>query len=184
MALGELAVVGVGGVGQSGYGAQARGVRVAPACDGDQVEGVTGRVRPRVGGGLGRDPFPRAAELFQHAHPARPESAVPQQGGDLPGGGGVGAEHQEPAALVQGGGEAGGGAADQRDDFHVLQRPAEAGTGVRDGGGVRQDTHGTGAEHLGEGAADAVEHRIAAGEDGDTATRVRGEQAGDGGPQR
>lgn len=47
-----------------------------------------------------------------------------------------------------------------------------------------QDPRRTGTEHFGEGPADAVEHRVAAGQDGEPAPGVRGEQAGDGRPQR
>lgn len=94
----------------------------------------------------------------------------------------VRAEHQEPSAVVQGGGQTGGGPADEGDDLGVLQWPAEAGRRVGDGGGVRQDAQPvTGL--LGEGAADAVEHGVAAGQDGDPAACVRGEQGGDGGAQ-
>ncbi|GAA5065088.1 hypothetical protein GCM10023336_45670 [Streptomyces similanensis] len=46
---------------------------------------------------------------------------------------------------------------------------------------MRQDAQGVG--FFGEGAADPVEHRVSAGQDGDVAAGVRGEHAWDGGPQ-
>ncbi len=114
---------------------------------------------------------------------ARPEAAVAQERGYLAGGGGVGAEHEQAASLVQGGGESSGRSADEGDDLDVLQGPAEAGAGVGEGGGVREDVYGVGAEFLDEGAPYAVEQGIPAGQHGDRATGVRSEQAGDRGPQ-
>src|SRR5690606_23649957 len=183
---GELAVVFVGRVRESGDGAEARGAGGAPAVDGDDVERVAGLLPagPVVGGRPAGGAFAGAAELLQDAHPARSEAAVAQQGGDVGGRGGVGAEHEQAPPVVQGGGEAGGGAADEGDDVGVLHRPGEAGAGEGDGGGVRQDVDGAGSEEVGEGASDCVEHGVAAGEDGDAAAGVRVEQAGDGGPQR
>lgn len=49
------------------------------------------------------------------------------------------------AAGVEGGGERGERPGDEGDGLDVLQGPAEAGAGVRDGGGVRVDAEGRGA---------------------------------------
>ena len=119
---------------------------------------------------------PPAAELFEHPQPARAEAAVAQQPGDLGRGGRTGAEHQQPSAVVQRGGEPGGGPPDQRDDLGVLDGPAEPGAGVGDGRRVRQDAERVGAEYVRQRAADAVEHRVAAGQHGDAGGR-RGPRA-------
>ncbi|SCD48217.1 hypothetical protein GA0115246_102254 [Streptomyces sp. SolWspMP-sol7th] len=143
------------------------------------------RVRgvPRVGGGFGLVRS-GAAELFEHPQAAGPEAAGTEQCRDLHGGAGPRAEDEEAAAGVEGRGDPGEGAPHDGDDVHVLAGPAEAGARVGDGGGVRQDADGVGAEESGEGPADPVEHRVAAREDDACAPVVRGEQSGERRAQR
>jgi hypothetical protein len=145
-----------------------------------------GRLGPGFGG-AGHGTFALTAELFEDAQPARTVPPRAQQRRHLGGCRGAGAEYQDPAVLVQGGGEPAGRAADQGDDLGVLQRPAQPCAGVRDGGRVRQHTRRRGARAfrlLADRAADAVEHRVATGQYADAAPRVRGEQRGYGRPQR
>lgn len=156
---------------------------VAAAVEGDDVEGVARRVLPPLGRAFVRV-LVLGAEPLQHPHPARAEAAPAQQGGDLARAARSGAQHQHPPALVQGGREPGHRAADHGHHLGVLHRPAQAGAGVGDGGGVRVHQQGFGAELLAEGAADPVEHRVPAGQHHDPAARVLGHQLRYGRAQR
>ena len=109
-------------------------------------------------------PLLRAAEVFQHAEPAGAEAALAQQRGDLRRAGGVVAQHQEARAGVEVAVERGQRAGDQRHAGAVLQRPAEPRGGQRQRGGRRQYAQLGARQLAGQAGADAVEHRVAAGQ--------------------
>jgi hypothetical protein len=73
--------------------------------------------------------------------------------------------------------------ADRADELHLGGRPAQACAGQREGRGVRVDAQVVGRDAARERRADAVEHRVAAGQHAGRAVGV-GDQLLDQRPDR
>jgi hypothetical protein len=171
-----------GRVRQAGEPRQARGVGFGQAFDGQQVEVGDCRVGPVIGGAVDA-PLQGAAQVFQHADPARAETALAQQAGDGGRAVAVIAQHQQAYPAGQLGAECADRPRDHRERDHLLQRPAQArsrqGIGRREG----QYLDFLCGQLPRQAGADAEQHGVTAGQDADCSTtlaqhRLQGKRAG------
>ena len=183
LALGELPVVVVGVVGQARHLGADRRTGVGDARDGDDVQRVAGRVHPVARGPLLRA-LVRRAQPGEHGHRRRAVPGVDQQPGDRVGGRRILAQHQHPRARCEHATNPGERPGDRADDLDPVDGPPEPRARQRHRRGVRDDVQPVRPEHAGEGGADAVEHRVAAGQHAHPPVRQLGEQPGQGGQHR
>ncbi len=163
VALGQLAVVAIGLVGQARGQRQAHGAGAGAAFHRHQVEIGGARQRP-VAGEAVETALERPAEVFQHAQATGAEATGVQQAGDGGRAVAVVAEDQQAPAVVDLCLQRRQRARHQRQAGDLLQGPAEAGGGQREGGGRRQDPQFGRRQLPGETGADAEQHRVAAGQ--------------------
>lgn len=163
VALGQLAVVAIGFVGQARGQRQAHGAGAGAAFHRHQVEIGGARQRP-VAGEAVETALERPAEVFQHAQATGAEATGVQQAGDGGRAVAVVAEDQQAPAVVDLCLQRCQRARHQRQAGDLLQGPAEAGGGQREGGGRRQDPQFGRRQLPGETGADAEQHRVAAGQ--------------------
>ena len=176
--LGESPVVVVGFVGDTGRQTRRCGVRRDGEVERDDRQRVV-ELRIPGCGGAGEDGLVRAAELLQHPDRGGAETAVAQQLCDSVGGVVLADQHEDPASGMEVTGHRGEWSADRAGDVDRGHVPAEAGTGERDRGRMRDDADpvGTVGEH--ERGTDAVEHRVATREHRDALAGEPFEQRSD-----
>ncbi|CAN2969843.1 hypothetical protein METHPM2_150026 [Pseudomonas sp. PM2] len=159
-----MAIVLEGRVRQAGKTRQARCVGICQAVDGDQVQIGNRSLLPRLRVPVDT-PFSRAAQVFKHTDAAGAKTALGQQRGNQGGAAAVIAQYQQAHATGQ-------VCVDRRQwprhhghCHHLLQRPAQAcrRQGYRRGRGQNRQLL---SRHVpGQAGADAIEHRVATGQD-------------------
>ena len=175
--LGELPVVVVGVVGQARHLGADRRPGVGDARNGDDVQRVAWRVGPAACRCV-HHALLAAAQAGEHAHRRPAVPRVDQQGGERARRRCVLAEHQQPCAGRQDATDTGERPGDDADDLDPVDGPPHPGARQGHRRGVRHDVQSVGAEHAGERGADAVEHRVAAGQHAHSARGQLGEKAG------
>ncbi|MNP40196.1 hypothetical protein D3C76_1338160 [compost metagenome] len=125
IALGQLAVVLEGGVGQPGQSGQARCIGFSHALDGDQVQ-VGDRWIAPVAGDTFDTPLGFAAQVFQHGESARAVATFAQQCSDGGGAAAIVAQYQQAYAAGQVGVECGDRPGHHRQSDHFLQGPTHS----------------------------------------------------------
>ena len=164
LALGELPVVVVGVVGQARHLGADRRTGVGDAGDGDDVQRVAGRVRPVAGGPVAPCARPDAPSwastvIADPPYPASTSSPATALGVAAPS---LSTSTRAPGASTRR--TRGERPGDRADDLDPVDGPPEPRARQRHRRRVRDDVQPVRPEHAGEGGADAVEHRVAAGQ--------------------